>query len=114
MRGRCPGNSSVGGTSLAGETPRDREPLAPRKRMDVDGELRPCQRQFGGDPLRAGPVEELDEPCERAPVLGHREAEPATDTQVVIQRRAQRAHDTPAGVGHGRASGRSAAWSTLA
>ena len=70
--------------------------------------------RLGGDPLRAGPVEEFDEPFERAPVLGHREAEPATDAQVVIQRRAQSAHDTPAGVGHGRANARSAAWSTLA
>ena len=113
----------VGGRDLAGgvdrgqvpgETARDREPLAPRERMDVDRQPRPRQRQLGGDPLRAGPLEELDEPFEQAPVLGHREAEPATDAQIVIQRRAQRAHDTPPGVGHGRASGRSAAWSTLA
>ena len=99
---------------VPGETTHHREPLAPRKRMGVDGEPCPRQRQLGGDPRRLGPVEELDEPFEHAPVLGHREAEPAADAQVVIQRRTQRAHDTPADVGHGRASGRSAPWSTLA
>jgi hypothetical protein len=56
--------------------------------MDIDRQPCPRQRQLGGDPLRAGPVEEGDEPFEHASVLGHREAEPATNTQVVIQRRA--------------------------
>ena len=74
----------------------------------------PAVRAHWGVGRCEDPVEELDEPLEHAPVPGHREAELATDAQVVIQRRAQRAHDTPAGVGHGRASGRSAAWSTLA
>ena len=64
----------VGGRDLAGgvdrgqvpgETPRDREPLTPGERMDVDGQPRPGQRQLGGDPLCAGPVEELDEPFEQ-------------------------------------------------
>ena len=99
---------------VPGETPRNREPLPPRERMDVNGKPRPRQRQLGRDRLRASPVEELDEPFEHAPVLRHREAEPATDAQIVIQRRAQRGHDTPADMGHGRTSARSAAWSTLA
>jgi len=89
MRGRCPGSRSVGGTSLAGSIvakyranpPRDREPLAPRQQMHVDRESRPGQRQLGGDALRAGPVEELDEPLEQPTVLRHREAEPATDAR---------------------------------
>ena len=38
----------------------------------------------------------------------------ATDPEIVIQRRAQRGHATPPGDGHGRASTRSAVWSTLA
>ena len=76
--------------------------------MHVDGQPRPRQRRLGGDPLRSGPLEEVDEPGEKSPVLGHGEAEPAADEQVVIQRRPQRAHDRPPGVGHGRASARSA------
>lgn len=99
---------------VPGETTRHREPLAPCKRMDLDRQPRPCQRQLGRDPLRASPVEELDESLEQSPVLGHREAEPAADAQVVLQRRPQRAHDIPPGVGQGRANARSAAWSTLA
>ena len=67
----------------------------PRERMDVDRQPRPRQRQLGGDPLCAGTVAEVDEPVEQTPVLGHGEAEPAANTQVVIQRGTQRAHDAP-------------------
>jgi len=80
---------------VPGESAGDREPLAPRVRVRIHGDPRPGERQLGGDPLRACPFEELDEPFEKPPVLGHREPEPAPDPQIVLQRRMRSKAYTP-------------------
>ena len=114
----------IGGGNLAGgverrqmarEPARDPEPLTP---IRVRARRQPCplERQLGGDPLSARLLEELDEPFQQPAVLGHLEPEPATEPQIVSQRFAKRAHAAPPPScdGHGRASARSAARSTLA
>ena len=74
---------------MPGEPARDPEPLAPTVRIRVDGHPCPLQRQLGGDPLGAHPLEKLDEPLEQPVVLRHCEPEPATDPQVVVKGRTQ-------------------------
>jgi hypothetical protein len=49
---------------MPGESARDPEPLAPPVWVRVNRHPRPRERQLGGDPLRAGPLKELDEPIE--------------------------------------------------
>jgi hypothetical protein len=55
----------------------------------------PLKRQLSGDPLRARPLEELDKPFEQPAVLGHLEAEPATNPQIDPASFTKRGHATP-------------------
>ena len=109
------------GTSLAGSivarwraNPRTTdEPLPPGVRVRVHGLPRPVKCQLGGDPLRARLLEELDEPFQQPPVLGHLEPEPTTDrADSPPALPAAPGHAAPPG--HGRASARSAFRSTFA
>ena len=121
IRARVAGKRSLEGTSLAGSSVarwranprRDPEPLAPVVRVRVHRQPRPLERQLGGDPLSARPLEELDEAFEQPAVLGHLESEPAADPQIIGEGFAKRGHATPPGDGHGR-SARSALRSTFA
>jgi hypothetical protein len=100
---------------IPSEPARDRQPLTPAGRMSVNGQPRPRERQLGGDPLSARPLEKLDESFEQPTVLRHLEPQPAADAQIVGERFAQPGHAAPPSCdGHGRASARSALRSTLA
>ena len=99
---------------MKGEPARHGEPLTPAMWVRVHGQPGPHQRQLGSDPGGAGLVEELDEPFQQAAVLGHLEAEPAADPQIVGERFFKRGHATPPGDGHGRSSPPNAIRSTLA
>jgi hypothetical protein len=117
-----PGQEVLGGDlacrvdrcEMAREPAHDGKPLAPTVRVRLHRQPRPLQRQLGGDPFGAGPLEELDEPLQQPAVLGHGEPEPAADPQVVGKRFAKRGHAAPPGDGHGRASALSAVRSTFA
>ena len=120
---RAGGRQKVRGGNLAGgvdrrqmarEPARDAEPLAPAVRVRVHRQPCPLQRQLGGDPLRPGPLAELNEPFQQPAVLGHLEPEPAADPKIVGEGVAKGGHAAPPCKGHGRASARSAVRSTLA
>src|ERR1019366_10700333 len=70
--------------------------------------------QLGSDPGSAGLLEELHDPSEQPAVLGHLEAEPAADRQIVGERFLKRGHATPPRDGQGRTSSPNAVRSTLA
>ena len=117
-----PGQQVLGGNlargvdrrEMAREPAHDRQPLTPIVRVRARRHARPLERQLGGDPLSARPLEELHEPFQQPAVLGHLEPEPATEAQIVSQRFAKRHAAPPSCDGHGRASARSALRSTLA
>jgi hypothetical protein len=99
---------------MAREPTRDGQSLTPAVWVRVHGQPCPRKRQLGSDPGSAGLIEELNEPFEQPAVLGHLEAEPATDLQIVGKRFLKRGHATPPRDGHGRTSPPNAVRSTLA
>ena len=74
----------------------DPQPLTPPVRAGVDWHLCPHHRQLGGDPVRAGPLQERDELLKQPLVCLELVAEPATDPQIVLEDLAQVSHAAPA------------------
>ena len=99
---------------MAREPAHDAKPLTPIRRVRLPRQPGPVQRQIGGDPLRAGPLEKGHETFQQPAVLRHLEPEPATHLQIAGQRITKVGHGAPTGAGHGGARGRSAARSTFA